>query len=102
MQVGDYHDTIVIPLLTTAADYVGLRVQPGQFSGYGVLHCHLLQVGQGRGTLRGGGTGRGAGRAQVGWAQAWGASVGAASQCANTSPAHSSACALAARRPWLQ
>lgn len=40
---GDYQDTIVIPLLSAAADYVGLRIQPGQFAGYSVLHCHLLQ-----------------------------------------------------------
>lgn len=36
MQEGDYQDTIVVPLLSTSADYVGLRIQPGQFAGYSV------------------------------------------------------------------
>lgn len=36
MQEGDYQDTIVVPLLSTFADYVGLRIQPGQFAGYSV------------------------------------------------------------------
>ena len=52
-QEGDYHDTIMLPSTGTADEanpaYVGLRIQPGQFAGYSVMHCHLLRcAGAGR------------------------------------------------------
>lgn len=39
MKEGDWHDTLMLPMLESKdgeLTYVGLRIQPGQFSGYGV------------------------------------------------------------------
>ncbi|KAF8065748.1 hypothetical protein HT031_002808 [Scenedesmus sp. PABB004] len=44
-EVGDYHDTLKLPMILAkyAGDPVPLRFQPGQYSGYTVMHCHFLQ-----------------------------------------------------------
>lgn len=38
-EVGDYHDTLLIPQGTGKTQ---LRFQPGPYSGYSVTHCHFL------------------------------------------------------------
>eukprot|EP00889_Picochlorum_renovo_P002848 jgi/Picre1/29878/NNA_005260.t1 len=38
-EAGDYHDTLLIPQMTSK---VQLRFQPGPYSGYAVTHCHFL------------------------------------------------------------
>ncbi|KAF8065746.1 yipf1 [Scenedesmus sp. PABB004] len=44
-EVGDFHDTLNLPMV--AVEYtetpIPLRFQPGQYSGYTVMHCHFLQ-----------------------------------------------------------
>lgn len=39
---GDRHDTVLIPVLSMMQT-VGIRLQPGPFPGFDLLHCHLLQ-----------------------------------------------------------
>jgi hypothetical protein len=41
-QVGDYHDTLYLPAGRGSAT---VRIQPGAYAGYAVIHCHFLQVG---------------------------------------------------------
>ncbi len=54
-RAGDYHDTLImpmnadqLPLPTNASELaptvLTLRIQPGEFSGWAVVHCHLLAV----------------------------------------------------------
>ena len=38
-EVGDYHDTLLIPQGTGKTQ---LRFQPGPYSGFSVTHCHFL------------------------------------------------------------
>ena len=43
---GDYYDTFLIPMLgfnATNPLSIPLRLQPGQYAGYTVSHCHFLQ-----------------------------------------------------------
>ena len=43
---GDYYDTFLIPMLgfnATNPLAIPLRLQPGQYAGYTVTHCHFLQ-----------------------------------------------------------
>lgn len=43
---GDYYDTFLIPMLAFNATNplsIPLRLQPGQYAGYTVSHCHFLQ-----------------------------------------------------------
>ena len=46
-QVGDYHDTLQMPVLAQPSIFtssvVGVRFQPGPYAGYSVMHCHFLQ-----------------------------------------------------------
>lgn len=41
VQPGDWHDTIQLPVLN-GSGIVSLRVQPGEHTGYAVVHCHFL------------------------------------------------------------
>ncbi|KAI8477153.1 MAG: hypothetical protein J3K34DRAFT_455469 [Monoraphidium minutum] len=44
-EVGDYHDTLNLPMMDLVKSqniHVPLRFQPGQYSGYTVSHCHFL------------------------------------------------------------
>jgi FtsP/CotA-like multicopper oxidase with cupredoxin domain len=54
-RAGDYHDSLILPMNadqlpspTNASELVPtaltLRIQPGEFSGWAVAHCHLLAV----------------------------------------------------------
>ncbi|KAI7843970.1 hypothetical protein COHA_002508 [Chlorella ohadii] len=40
-QCGSQHDVLMIPVVLPNAS-VRLRIQPGEFTGYGVTHCHSL------------------------------------------------------------
>ena len=44
-QVGDWHDTLQMPMLAQPSIFlsstVGLRFQPGPYAGYSVMHCHV-------------------------------------------------------------
>ena len=45
-QPGDWQDTLYLPMTApnnTAGDANLLRMQPGPFTGYAVMHCHFLQ-----------------------------------------------------------
>lgn len=39
MQVGDYYDVLMMPMMSMGAT-MRLRIQPGEFTGYAVMHCH--------------------------------------------------------------
>ncbi|PSC67257.1 HAD-superfamily subfamily IIA hydrolase [Micractinium conductrix] len=41
-EAGDYHDTLMLPQMQLWGT-VRLRLQPGEFTGYAVMHCHSLQ-----------------------------------------------------------
>jgi FtsP/CotA-like multicopper oxidase with cupredoxin domain len=41
-KVGDYHDTIMLPMQAQGA-IAKVRFQPGPFACYSVMHCHILQ-----------------------------------------------------------
>lgn len=40
-EVGDLHDVLMVPVVSSN-QAVGLRLQPGPYPGFEVLHCHLL------------------------------------------------------------
>lgn len=43
---GDYHDTLTLPMMLHSPFYehpTAIRFQPGEFSGYSLMHCHFLQ-----------------------------------------------------------
>ena len=45
-EVGDYYDTLLMPMLdfnATSPRLIPLRLQPGEYAGYTVTHCHFLQ-----------------------------------------------------------
>lgn len=42
-QAGDYADVLMLPMMLQGAT-ARLRLQPGEFVGYAVMHCHSLQV----------------------------------------------------------
>lgn len=45
-ETGDYYDTLLIPMVlganVTHPNLVPLRLQPGPYAGYTVVHCHFL------------------------------------------------------------
>ena len=59
-EVGDRHDTLLLPMLAdetwqNQTTTIPLRTQPGPFTGYSVLHCHLLMH-EDEGCMKVGGT----------------------------------------------
>ncbi|KAL4422773.1 hypothetical protein ABPG75_008970 [Micractinium tetrahymenae] len=40
-EAGDYHDTLMLPMVTRLSA-PRVRMQPGEFAGYTVVHCHAL------------------------------------------------------------
>lgn len=42
-QVGDHHDTLLLPVGGRMGGAATVRFQPGHFTGYSVHHCHYLQ-----------------------------------------------------------
>jgi hypothetical protein len=45
MFAGDFHDVLTLPMLQITGEEetpTPVRMQPGEFSGYTVMHCHFL------------------------------------------------------------